>query len=125
MAGAGRESAVLPGTLQSLIAARVLADAPPVDLSSVTLLPLVAHPEKIICVGLNYTDHSAESGFEQPEFPTLFGRFNSSLIGHGAPIVRPDLSKQLDNEGELVAVIGSEARNVSDQRGIGRHQSVP
>ncbi len=111
-----------PGTLESLVmqggdvlshAAVVLATAPELELSSVTLLPPLANPEKIICVGLNYRDHSAESGFKQPEFPTLFGRFNSSLIGHGAPILRPALSEQLDYEGELVAVIGTTARDVS------------
>jgi 2-keto-4-pentenoate hydratase/2-oxohepta-3-ene-1,7-dioic acid hydratase in catechol pathway len=65
-------------------------------------------------VGLNYRDHSAESGFEQPAYPTLFGRFNSSLIGHGAAIVRPAVSDQLDYEGELVAIIGKRARFVSE-----------
>lgn len=68
---------------------------------------------KIICVGLNYHDHATEISFEAPEFPTLFGRFNSSLIGHGAPIVRPRVSEQLDFEGEMVVVIGKPARNVS------------
>ena len=83
------------------------------ELASVKLLPPLANPEKVICVGLNYRDHSAESGFKQPDFPTLFGRFNSSLIGHGAPILRPPQSEQLDYEGELVAVIGKTARDVS------------
>nr|WP_236939934.1 fumarylacetoacetate hydrolase family protein [Falsihalocynthiibacter arcticus] len=51
---------------------------------------------------------------EQPTFPTLFGRFNSSLIGHGASIIRPQVSNQLDYEGELVAIIGTEASKVSE-----------
>jgi 2-keto-4-pentenoate hydratase/2-oxohepta-3-ene-1,7-dioic acid hydratase in catechol pathway len=66
----------------------------------------------VICVGLNYRDHSAESGFKQPDYPTLFSRFNSSLIAHGAPIVRPLVSTQLDYEGELVAVIGKGGRHI-------------
>jgi acylpyruvate hydrolase len=112
-----------PGTLERLIASgsdalaaagSKLATAPLVELSSVKLRPPLAHPEKVICVGLNYRDHSAESGFKQPEFPTLFGRFNSSLIGHGAPILRPPQSEQLDYEGELVAVIGKTARDVNE-----------
>lgn len=112
-----------PGTLLSLIeagqaalaaAAATLAKAPVVDLGSVTLLPPVSNPGKIVCVGLNYTDHSAESGFKQPEYPTLFGRFNSSLIAHGAPILRPAFSEQLDYEGELVAIIGKTARDVAE-----------
>jgi acylpyruvate hydrolase len=110
-----------PGTLQTLIEAGALAKgaaalsaAPAVDLSAVTLLPPVSHPGKIVCVGLNYTDHSAESGFKQPDYPTLFGRFNSSLIAHGAPILRPAFSEQLDYEGELVAIIGTAARDVAE-----------
>jgi acylpyruvate hydrolase len=111
------------GTLQSLIeaggealskAASTLSTAPVIDLASVTLLPPVSHPEKIVCIGLNYVDHSAESGFKQPDFPTVFNRFNSSLIGHGAAIIKPPQSEQLDYEGELVAIIGKSARHVSE-----------
>jgi acylpyruvate hydrolase len=111
------------GTLQSLIetggdalsmAAKTLAAAPMFDLASVTLLPPVPHPEKIVCIGLNYVDHSTESGFKQPDFPTIFNRFNSSLIGHGAAILKPQQSEQLDYEGELVAIIGKTARHISE-----------
>lgn len=112
-----------PGDLLSLIragdeaianAAAVLKTAPAINLADVVLLPPLSNPEKIVCIGLNYTDHSAESGFTQPDFPTIFGRFNSSLIAHGAPIMRPETSVQLDYEGELVAVIGKTARGVSE-----------
>jgi acylpyruvate hydrolase len=111
------------GTLQSLIetggdallkAYQSLESATAIDLASVTLLPPISHPEKIVCIGLNYVDHSAESGFKQPDFPTVFGRFNSSLIGHGAAILKPPQSEQLDYEGELVAIIGKTARHVSE-----------
>jgi len=113
-------AAGFPGSLETLLmrgdslndAGAVLARGNPVDLERVTLLPILSNPGKIICVGLNYADHSAESGFKQPDYPTLFGRFNSSLIAHGAPIVRPTLSEQLDYEGELVAVIGKGGRNI-------------
>lgn len=116
-----------PGDLLSLIregdgalarAAAILATGEAVDMGAVTYLPPISDPEKIVCVGLNYSDHSAESGFAQPDFPTLFGRFNSSLIGHGAPILRPVVSHQLDYEGELVAVIGREAREVSEAEAL-------
>jgi acylpyruvate hydrolase len=111
------------GTLQSLIetggdalskAYHTLESAPTIDLTSVTLIPPISDPEKIVCIGLNYVDHSAESGFKQPDFPTVFGRFNSSLIGHGAAILKPPQSEQLDYEGELVAIIGKTARHVSE-----------
>ena len=75
-------------------------------------------PEKIICFGLNYREHASESGFEAPTYPALFGRFPSSLIGHNAPIVRPDVSDQLDYEGELVAIIGKPGRNIPVERAL-------
>jgi 2-keto-4-pentenoate hydratase/2-oxohepta-3-ene-1,7-dioic acid hydratase in catechol pathway len=83
-----------------------------IDLGEAQFLPPLQRSRKIICVGLNYRDHSAESGFKQPDYPTLFARFTSSLIGHGAPMVRPRESIQLDYEGELVAVIGRPGRRI-------------
>lgn len=121
--GLTEADASFPGTLQALIEAggdalaksgKVLSSAPYVSLDAATLLPPLSHPEKIVCVGLNYIDHSAESGFKQPDYPTLFGRFNSSLIAHGAPILRPSFSEQLDYEGELVAVIGKAGRDIAE-----------
>jgi acylpyruvate hydrolase len=94
-------------------AGKLLSAAPVVDLTKVHHLPPFRTPEKVICIGLNYRDHSAESGFKQPDYPTIFTRFNSSLIGHGAPIVRPTVSTHLDYEGELVAVIGKGGRHIS------------
>lgn len=96
----------------------LLSSSPTIDLSSVDLLPPLAHPGKVVCVGLNYADHSDESGFEVPSYPTLFQRFASGLIGHGAPIVRPRVSEQLDYEGEIVAVIGRGGRNISKESAL-------
>ena len=110
-----------PGHLDALVAARpdalrraydALRGGGAVDTGAVETLPPFARPGKIICVGLNYADHSAESGFKQPDYPTLFGRFNSSMIGHGAPMIRPRVSEQLDYEGELVAVVGTGGRHI-------------
>ena len=126
--GATVGSAHYRGTLESLIsfggtaladAARELSTAPRIDLAKVKVLPPVSNPEKIVCIGLNYVDHSAESGFKQPEFPTVFNRFNSSLIGDGAAIIKPPQSEQLDYEGELVAIIGKTARHVSEADALG------
>jgi len=97
--------------------ARLLAGAR-IDLERARLLPPLPRPGKIICVGLNYRDHSAESGFKQPDYPTLFARFPSSLIGDGAPMVRPRLSEQLDYEGELVAVIGRGGRHIEKSKAL-------
>ena len=116
-----KTEAGFPGDLDTLIgsglsalerAAKTLRSAPVVDLASLDRLPPVAAPEKVICVGLNFRDHSAESGFKQPDYPTLFSRFNSSLIGDGAPLIRPRVSDQFDFEGELVAVVGKGGRRI-------------
>ena len=113
--------AAYPGSLDHLVsqgperlkhALSGLANGRELDLDNIEVLPVLSNPGKIICVGLNYADHPAESGFKQPDYPTLFGRFNSSLIGHGAPIVRPRQSEQLDYEGELAAVIGIGGKNI-------------
>lgn len=110
-----------PGSLDDLVragsdalarAATALQAGTVVDTTSITYLPPFARAQKIICVGLNYADHSAESGFKTPDYPTLFGRFNSSLIGHDAPMIRPSQSDTLDFEGELVAVIGRGGRRI-------------
>ncbi len=110
-----------PGEISALVAqggdhlmaaGRALLSAPAISLDDVELLPPLPSPEKIICIGLNYVDHSAESGFKVPDYPTVFGRFASSLIGHGAPIIRPRVSHQLDYEGEFVAVIGTGGRDI-------------
>jgi acylpyruvate hydrolase len=113
-----------PGSLDSLVrkgrsaldaAAVALGKGFVVDLDKVTLHPPLSAPGKIICVGLNYVDHSIESGFVVPDYPTIFTRFTSSLLGAGAPIIRPTVSTQLDYEGEMVAVIGVAGRHIAEQ----------
>ena len=76
------------------------------------LLPPLTHPSKMLCVGLNYRDHTAEAQMEQPDYPTVFARFASGLVGHGQPIVRPHISEQLDFEGEMAVIIGKPAHQV-------------
>jgi len=122
--GLGAADARFPGTLQALIAqggdslaraARLLTQhGRPVDVEHAVLLPPIGAPSKIICVGLNYVEHSAESGFKKPpDYPTIFARFPSSLIGHGAPLLRPRVSTSFDYEGELAVVIGTAGRRIS------------
>jgi len=115
-----------PGDLDALLArgadlqaiGRRLLAVPAVALSSPALLPLLRAPGKIICVGLNYAAHSAESGYEVPAYPTLFARFASSLTGHEAPLVMPRVSDQLDYEGELVAVIGRGGKDIPKDKAL-------
>jgi 2-keto-4-pentenoate hydratase/2-oxohepta-3-ene-1,7-dioic acid hydratase in catechol pathway len=112
-----------PGPLDALIgtgtealkhAEAKLGQGPPIDPREVTLRPPLAAPGKIICVGLNYIDHSIESGFTPPDYPTIFARFNSSLIGSGRPIIRPNVSVELDYEGEMVAILGKGGRHIPE-----------
>ena len=73
----------------------------------------VTDPEKIVCVGLNYRDHAEEGDNEIPDEPVLFSKFPTSVNGPGGTIAwDPDLTETVDYEAELVAVIGTEAREV-------------
>jgi 2-keto-4-pentenoate hydratase/2-oxohepta-3-ene-1,7-dioic acid hydratase in catechol pathway len=87
----------------------------------VQFLPPVLAPEKIICVGINYPERSAEykDGREPPKYPNLFCRFPPSLVGHEQPIVRPKVSEKFDYEGEIVLVIGREGRHVPNEQALG------
>jgi len=68
---------------------------------------------KVVCVGLNYADHSDESGMERPTAPLLFGKFANTLCGDGDAIVLPPDIGHVDAEAELVVVIGKAAHNVA------------
>lgn len=83
-----------------------------VPIWSADFAPLVPHPGKIFCVGLNYRSHILEGGFEVPAFPTLFAKFEETLIGARDDIVLPAVSKMVDWEVELAAVIGEPLRHV-------------
>lgn len=82
------------------------------EVSRLRFLPPLTRSGKVICVGLNYADHTQESKYEQPDYPTLFLRVNSSLVAHNAPIVRPRVSDALDYEGELAVVLKSGGRHI-------------
>jgi len=113
-----------PGTLDSLIQseadlaaiAEQARGAARIDLDTVTLAPPLRRPGKILCVGLNYADHAQETGFQPPAAPTLFVRFPSTLVGAGGALVVPRVSRQLDYEGELAAVIGRGGRHIPRDR---------
>jgi 2-keto-4-pentenoate hydratase/2-oxohepta-3-ene-1,7-dioic acid hydratase in catechol pathway len=68
---------------------------------------------KVVCVGLNYADHTNESGFEAPKAPLLFGKFANTLCGQGDAIVLPAGVGHVDAEAELALVMGARARAVS------------
>ncbi|MBS4089727.1 fumarylacetoacetate hydrolase family protein [Pseudomonas rustica] len=89
------------------------ADGPLVEIAEDAYLPLMQRPTKIICAGLNYADHTKESPYDQPDYPTLFPRWNSSLTAHNKPLVRPRVSNTLDYEGEMAVILKSGGRHIS------------
>lgn len=115
-----------PGTLDDLIAdaaaldaaGAILAAAPAISDEGIRYLPPFERSSKLLCVGLNYSDHTEESGYKQPDYPTIFARFTSGVIAHEEPIIRPAISETLDYEGELVAVIGKPALKVSEDAAL-------
>lgn len=84
-----------------------------VPLEDVTLLAPVARPQKFLAVGLNYADHVAETGLERPEFPLVFAKMPSCVVGPRDPVERPLASDRLDWEGELAFVMGTRCRHVT------------
>jgi 2-keto-4-pentenoate hydratase/2-oxohepta-3-ene-1,7-dioic acid hydratase in catechol pathway len=96
-----------------------LAGARPIEgralpLAQMRVLAPILNPEKIICVGLNYRDHAAESGQPVPDEPILFAKFRNSIVGPGAAIRVPSAAAaQVDYEAELAVIIGRPASRVS------------
>jgi len=90
-------------------------------LDAITYEIPVPSPEKIICVGVNFPDRNEEykDGQAAPANPSLFIRFPRSFVGHGAPLVRPPESPQLDYEGEIVIVIGKGGRRIAETDALG------
>lgn len=83
------------------------------------LLAPVPDPQKIICLGLNYRDHAAETNKEIPENPMWFAKFANSLIGDREEIILPYVhGEHVDYEAELAVVIGREAHRVSEAEAL-------
>jgi 2-keto-4-pentenoate hydratase/2-oxohepta-3-ene-1,7-dioic acid hydratase in catechol pathway len=95
-----------------------LSGSPRLALRELELAPLVPEPGKIICLGLNYYDHAKESGRQKPDYPWFFFRGATSLIGHGAPGLRPRVSEKFDYEAELAVVIGKTGKHVPQERAL-------
>ncbi len=105
------KSAIAAGALAQAAAAAPKAARHPI--ASITWLPVIPNPDKILCIGLNYETHRKETGRTEVENPTVFGRFANSQTGHLADIIRPKVSKDLDYEGELAVIIGTPGRYIS------------
>ena len=92
--------------------------APDRKLSAVTFLPVIPKPAKILCAGINYRSHAAETGRELPKQPSMFIRFADTLVGHGGKMITPTVSDNFDFEGELAVVIGKAGRHIKAERAL-------
>lgn len=92
---------------------------PDVPLTEVELLPPLAAPEKILCIGINYANRGQDYNVtNNPKYPSMFYRAPNSLVGSGQHLVRPKISEQLDYEGEIAIVIGRDCKHVPKDRAL-------
>jgi 2-keto-4-pentenoate hydratase/2-oxohepta-3-ene-1,7-dioic acid hydratase in catechol pathway len=110
-------SALAAGALDAMRQAAKDAkpDRKPAD---VRFLPVIPHPEKILCAGVNYRSHAAEIGRELPKQPSMFIRFTDTLVGHDGTMIRPRVSDNFDFEGELTVVIGRGGRHIKAEHAL-------
>lgn len=87
-------------------------------MGSVTLEAPISRPGKIVALGKNYLDHVEETGSDVPEFPVIFTKFTSSVIGPDDPIIIPKVSSKIDWEVELGVVIGKSCKDVSEEQSL-------
>jgi 2-keto-4-pentenoate hydratase/2-oxohepta-3-ene-1,7-dioic acid hydratase in catechol pathway len=116
-------SAALPNVGQDLAALAAnpglieqakAATGPTIPVADITPALPIENPPTIICLGLNYTDHIKEGGYDIPDYPALFMRGRNSIMAAGAPLVRPTCSEKLDYEAELMVIIGKGGRHISE-----------
>jgi 2-keto-4-pentenoate hydratase/2-oxohepta-3-ene-1,7-dioic acid hydratase in catechol pathway len=93
-------------------------DRPPVPLREVRLRAPVPRPSKVLCIGLNYRDHAAETGKPLPAVPMLFAKFANSVVPDGATVAIPAATDEVDWEAELGVVIGRTAKDVPVDRAL-------
>lgn len=101
------------GSLRSAAEAAARPDAVRYPAASAKLLAPIPDPPKVICIGLNYRDHAAESGAPIPREPVVFSKFATAIIGPGEAIRLPAVSREVDYEAELVLVVGKRGRHLS------------
>jgi 2-keto-4-pentenoate hydratase/2-oxohepta-3-ene-1,7-dioic acid hydratase in catechol pathway len=98
---------------------KAMRDAKPDHrLSDIKFLPAITNPAKIVCAGVNYRAHAAETGRELPKQPSMFVRFTDTLVGHDGEMIRPTVSDNFDFEGELTVVIGRAGRHIKAEHAL-------
>ena len=93
-------------------------DGKRIALTDVELRPPVPDPDKIVCIGLNYSEHAAEAGMEPPESPAIFGKYRNALAAPGATVPLPAASRKVDFEAEVAFVIGRRAKEVPEAHAL-------
>lgn len=111
------KSVIAAGELPALQQA-ALAGGEVLEAAQLRLLPVIPNPGKIICVGLNYKTHVAETQRGDSEHPSLFIRFADSLAAHGDTVLRPAFSERFDWEGELAFVVGKGGRHIPEAQAL-------
>jgi 2-keto-4-pentenoate hydratase/2-oxohepta-3-ene-1,7-dioic acid hydratase in catechol pathway len=111
-------SAALAGSALAEIRRAIDGAKPDHKLAEIKWLPPIPNPEKILCAGINYRSHAAETGRELPKQPSMFIRLTNTLVGHEGELIRPSVSEQFDFEGELALVIGRGGRHIPVERAL-------
>ena len=108
-------------TLRDALAADAIGElraaaskAPDHKLAQIAYLPVIPNPAKILCVGINYRDHAAETGRDSMSNPQIFLRLVNTLVGHEVEMIRPKISTNFDFEGELAVIIGKGGRHIKE-----------
>jgi 2-keto-4-pentenoate hydratase/2-oxohepta-3-ene-1,7-dioic acid hydratase in catechol pathway len=114
---AGLREAIAGGALPEI---RKAAEGAKPDhaLADIRWLPVIPNPERILCAGINYRSHAAETGRELPKQPSMFIRLTDTLVGHEGEMIRPSVSQHFDFEGEFALVIGRGGRHIPVERAL-------
>jgi len=112
----GSVRGILEGGNSMLAKAAAAADSASevLEAAAVVLAAPIPNPGKILCIGLNYADHAAESGQPLPEYPIVFSKYSNTVIGSGDAIILPKVTDMVDYEAELGFVIGRRGRYISE-----------
>jgi acylpyruvate hydrolase len=89
-----------------------------IPVATITFLPPVVRPGKVIAMGRNYAEHAKEGGAEVPEFPMWFHKTHTSLTGHQQPVIIPPGTSKVDYEGELAIIIGKTCKFVTAEEAL-------
>tara|TARA_B100000029_G_scaffold514438_1_gene617216 strand:+ start:311 stop:1162 length:852 start_codon:yes stop_codon:yes gene_type:complete len=96
----------------------VLKNPGKITLNQIEYLPVIPNPGKIICVGLNYSEHVKETGRTSKKNPVIFVRVAESQTAHNKPILRPKVSTHLDYECELAVIMGNAGKHIKIENAL-------